>query len=113
MARLTAGQRVHVAIDGKVSHVTTADVSQATAWQTGKLVFKDATLATVVADVNRYSDRTLVTGDERIRERRVTGLFEAGDFERVSQALVRTLPVALNDGDAQRIVLRHRPAAAP
>lgn len=108
-ARLVAGQKVDVAADGRVSRVSAADLSQATAWQTGKLVFKDATLATVVADVNRYSDRALVIGDERIRDLRVTGLFEAGDFEQVAQALARTLPVTLDSADAARIVLRHRP----
>ena len=42
------------------------------AWRRGRFNYENATLAEVIADVNRYSERQVVFADDGLREVRVT-----------------------------------------
>ena len=104
-AHLTRGDEIEVSANGVVSNVVPADIAQATAWQHGKLAFRDEALDAVVADVNRYSEQTLVIGDPHLAGMRVTGLFQEGDFEAVVSAIEQTLPVRSTWDGSSRLTL--------
>lgn len=64
-----------------------------TAWQRGRLIFRDQPLAAVVADLNRYHPRRIVVWGEAIARLRVEGSVDVTDPEAALDALVATLPV--------------------
>jgi transmembrane sensor len=105
-ARLQKGERVEVDKKGDAFNVSAVDVSQAMAWQYGRLEFQNASLSTVVADLNRYSRKSAVIADDRIRDLRVTGMFRAGDFESVIESITETLPVRAETNGATGVTLR-------
>lgn len=57
------------------------------AWRRGKWIFEGETLAEVVAEVNRYTDRRIEIADPRIANLRVGGYFDVGDIEPLLAAL--------------------------
>ena len=104
-AHLTRGEEIEVAANGVVSNIATVDVAQAMAWQRGKLAFRNEALNAVVADVNRYSEQTLVIGDAGLANLRVTGLFQEGDFGAVVSVIEQTLPVRSTWDGSSRLTL--------
>ena len=55
------------------------DLSLATSWRNGALMFENATLGEVVTALGRYHRGRVLFADERLRSRRVTGVFSAND----------------------------------
>lgn len=101
---LRGGQQL-VAPAGARPIIETANLSEATAWQQGKIIFDDEPLAQAVERVNRYSQRQVVVGDAAARAQRVSGVFDAGDIDAFVEAVTYYLPVsAAAAGD--EIVLR-------
>jgi transmembrane sensor len=85
----------------------------ASAWRRRKLYFDDATLADVLAGVNRYSKKPLVAGSPEIAQLTLSGMFDAGD--------VKSVLLSLNDlyglkgretQDAWLLVQDHQPTRA-
>ena len=58
--------------------VQPADVGRATAWTRGQLVFVDEPLASVAAEMNRFSDRKIEV-DAVAGRRKISGTFKPGD----------------------------------
>jgi len=84
--------------------VTKANVSSATAWQNGKLIFDDEPLADAAARVNRYTEHK-ITVEGAAKSQRVSGVFDAGDADAFVEAVTYYLPVkAAPAGDG--VVLR-------
>ena len=77
---LTAGERVDVAAARPAAPVV-VDVAAATGWTSGRLTFRDVSLAQAVAEINRYSRRQVVLGPGAPADQRVNGVFDAGDTE--------------------------------
>lgn len=78
--RLSPGQALALAPKAPAS--TTAksvDVPAAISWTSGKITFQDMPLGEAVAEVNRYSRQKIVLGPGVPVERRVSGVFPAGD----------------------------------
>lgn len=63
------------------------DVSKETSWTEGRLVFMHDPLAEAVADMNRYSSRKLTFEGDRIPDRRIVGVFAAGDVDGFVKAM--------------------------
>lgn len=59
--------------------VRPADISAATAWEEGRLVFVDAPLEDAVARVNRYTTKPILVAPS-IRNVRVSGVFYSGNI---------------------------------
>ena len=74
--------------------VTTADTSRATSWRSGKLIFRDDTVAAVVAEMNRYSPTQLVVDDPRVASLRVSGVFATARPENFVAALTASYPIS-------------------
>lgn len=87
--------------------VSQVDADRATAWLGGYLDFDDATLSSVVAEVNRYALRPLRIEDESLRTIRLSARFKVGDVEALKFALRDRLGVTALDEGAH-IALRLR-----
>lgn len=85
---MSAGSQL-VARDDTEWRLTPTDVERETSWLEGQLVFADAPLSEVVAEMNRYSTRKVEITDPALGARRVGGNFAPGDvrgFARILEA---------------------------
>ena len=68
------------------------DLARVTAWRLGRAVFENDTLATAVAEMNRYSRRPIVIEGDAA-EMRVSGVYSTGDTEAFARSLATLLPL--------------------
>lgn len=83
--RLTLVSRQQVrTVEGGFSRPITVDPEAATAWQRGFIIFHDAALETVVAEINRYRPGRVVIANSSLARDRFSGEFR---IERLEDAL--------------------------
>lgn len=83
------------------------DTDAVLGWTRGRLVFRGAPLAEVVAEANRYASRKLVLGDPDLADLPVHGNFIAGDADAMVAALGAVLPLRVEE-DGREIRLHRR-----
>lgn len=81
-----AGQHSDISAAG-VSEPSAGDAEQRFAWLKGRLIFKDKSLADVIAELDRYHPGAIVVADADLGQIRITGNYKLQD----TAALVRTL----------------------
>ncbi|HEX6861011.1 MAG TPA: FecR domain-containing protein [Caulobacteraceae bacterium] len=89
---LEAGEAL-VADPGEGVDVAVADTERATSWRRGQVVFRDDTIATAVAEMNRYSDTQLVVDDPRIASLKISGVFGVTREKNFVAALTSFYPI--------------------
>lgn len=100
---LTMGSRIAM-IEGREDQLDHPELEDLIAWQGGRLVFRDDTIAQAIAEMNRYSYRTLVVTDPKVATMRFSGAYRVGDPEAFAHSLGVLLPIrVINDGDMIRI----------
>ncbi|UZK69065.1 DUF4880 domain-containing protein [Sphingomonas sp. S1-29] len=100
---LAPGERVAMA-DGRPDRIDRPELEELIAWQSGRLAFRDETLAQAAAEMNRYTQRPLVVADPQAAAMRFTGMYRVGDPEAFARSLAVLLPVRVEaDADAIRI----------
>ena len=92
MIKLKAGQQL-TTTPSAAPKVGTVDRWRATAWMSGRVVFENETLSSVVARVNRYSIIQVVVSDPKIGAMRISGALNAGDVDGFVDLLTRYLPL--------------------
>ncbi|MGF6130847.1 transmembrane sensor [Pseudomonas frederiksbergensis] len=105
---LTAGLGTHIDAKGKVATAYAVNPQELTAWRSGKLVFNNASLAEVAAEVSRYREKPLTVGNDKVGNLRLTSVFKSDNTDALLKALPSILPVAvrtLSDG-SQEIIAR-------
>ena len=105
---LTAGEAFVSRRDAPPQLVATADVAQATAWQSGRLSFDREPLGEAVERMNRYSERKITVADAATANVRVSGEFNAGDIDAFLEAVNGFLPVRVMQG-ADGVILQSMP----
>jgi len=103
---LTAGLGTHVDAEGKVAAAYAVNPVELTAWRSGKLVFNNASLSEVVAEVSRYRDKPLKVANATVANLRLTSVFKSDNTDALLKALPNILPVAvrtLADGSQEII----------
>ncbi|MEW6246207.1 MAG: FecR family protein [Nitrospirota bacterium] len=90
---LLEGERVGYSPDTGLGRIELADLRSAAAWRRGKLIFASQPLAAVVEELNRYRRGRIVVADSRLRDLRVTGVFETADPDGALEAVKRVLRV--------------------
>lgn len=102
--QLIAGQRftesAGSAPGGGSGAVEAADLTRATAWESGQLMFEDEPLGTIVDRVSRYSEVKL-RADPSVAALRISGVFHTGDVAGFLDVAEHYLPVKdrrLDDG---------------
>lgn len=101
---LKAGQQLVATAGSAAELVAPAKLDDATAWQHGKIVLDNISLADAAIRVNRYADRKIVIADPDAAAMTVSGVFQAGDPETFARAMAQYLDLQASFGD-RRIVL--------
>ncbi|MEP0314361.1 FecR domain-containing protein [Hyphomonas sp.] len=91
---LVPGDRL-VMRGGAIASLTQVDTSEALAWQSGILQFRDVTLGEAIAELNRYSETKLRVDDPALAAERLSGAFPAGDQDTFAETLKLFLPVEI------------------
>lgn len=79
--------------DGAPDRLDRPELDDLTAWQSGRLAFRDETLAGAAAEMNRYSSRPLLVQPGTASALRLSGLYRAGDPEAFARSVAMLLPV--------------------
>lgn len=88
--RVSEGQMVHFGPNG-VSAVEEADLDRIVAWRSDRIVFRDAPLAQVVAELQRYRrDRIQIIGSG-ISDKRVTAVFDTRRLDAALDTIAQSL----------------------
>lgn len=95
LAQLGAGQGSSIDAHGRVAAPHAVDAAKLTAWRQGKLVFDNATLADVVAEVSRYRTQPLRVAPGKVAQLRLSSTFSTDDTDALLRALPSILPVAI------------------
>jgi transmembrane sensor len=95
VASLGAGEQIIVHADGSLTKIAAFAEKDLLAWRTGRLVYRDAALADVVADMNRYRAQPIKILDPRAGALRVTAAFRADQSEQVLAGLAASQPIRL------------------
>jgi transmembrane sensor len=105
--QLDAGQQTLAGSAAIEAATPLPDPSAAMGWQTGQLEFDRELLRDVLEDVNRYSSKRIVLGDDDLGDLRITGTVLGSDVRGWVSSLERVFAVeALEEPD--RIVIRSK-----
>ena len=85
-AKMAAGSQL-VAVVNREWTIKPVDAARETGWTRGLLIYEATPLQTVVAELNRYSERKVVIDDPKVAGRLVNGTFRANDIEGAITAL--------------------------
>lgn len=109
-SHLRIGQSVSYGNNGRLSAVHDVALALSAVWRNGSMVFEQQPLLEVVEELNRYSRKSIVIGDERLKTIKVNGIFQGGEVDAVLGAIEASLPAELVHGE-NRITLRYKPAS--
>lgn len=85
------------------------DGEAATAWRSGRFVFRDMPLSEVVARLNRHHPRRTVLADGRLARLRVSGAFRTADREGLLTAIEALYPLRREEAEEEtRLVPKTR-----
>jgi len=85
------------------------DGEAATAWRSGRFVFREMPLSEVVEQLNRHHERRTVLADARLARLRVSGVFRTADREGLLTAIEALYPVRREEAEAEtRLVPKAR-----
>jgi transmembrane sensor len=103
---LTAGLGTQINAQGQVAAAYAVNPAELTAWRSGKLVFNNASLSEVAAEVSRYRDKPLTVANDNVGHLRLTSVFKSDNTDALLKALPSILPVAVRtlDDGSQEII---------
>ena len=102
--RLNAGEELVVAANGSVS-IRSADIERVSRWQQDQVIFRDDTLETAVAEMNRYSATPIVVEDPKIGNLRISGVFGTDRQDNFLAAITTYFPLAAERQPSGPVVL--------
>ena len=103
---LTAGLGTQINAKGQVADAYAVNPAELTAWRSGKLVFNNASLSEVAAEVSRYRDKPLTVANDSVGQLRLTSVFKSDNTDALVKALPSILPVTVRtlDDGSQEII---------
>lgn len=90
---LIPGQQISYDSTGQTSAISYADMTIATAWQKGQLVFKGQPLNRVLEQLGRYHDASLQVPDSRLQSLKVSGVFPTNNLSLALNTIAGALPI--------------------
>lgn len=93
----------------RIEDVAPAELERSQAWRRGLLVFEDASLAEVVAEVNRYTETQIVVADPAIGGLRLGGTFKAGRLDALLYVLDKSFGIEARATAPNTIELKRLP----
>jgi len=106
-ANLGAGEQGRIDLARQAVSVSSTNTADAFSWQSGRLVYHNASLVQVVEDLNRYSQTPIVIADSRAAALHFTGVLIIDDPAAMLRRLEAFLPIQ-SAQNAGRIELRSR-----
>lgn len=103
---LTAGQRVSAIKSGRVQPVVAVDVSEVAAWRRGELVWENAPVGDIIADLDRYADHRIALEQDDVSALRYTFAFQAENIDQAVDIIADTLGLELVTRANGDVVLR-------
>lgn len=94
--RLTPGDQVSYQAGGAVRHEVRIDPATAVAWRQRRLIFQDAALSEVLAELGRYTDARIRLADPALGRQRVTAMLPLDGRDTVISRAAKVLPVTLS-----------------
>lgn len=92
-ADVAAGQELTAREGAPSVVVSAADVRRAVSWRWGQVVFRDDSLASAAAELNRYSETRILVTDPRIAALKVSGVFSTDRPENFVAAVTAFYPI--------------------
>ncbi|MDN3640726.1 FecR domain-containing protein [Simiduia curdlanivorans] len=103
---LKPGQAVERVGNGELQAIAPGSAQAAGDWRNGQLLYRNARLADVVADANRYFEGEIVLGSLALQSTRVTLALRTDQVDVFPELLSRTLPVEIHrDTDNRTVIL--------
>jgi transmembrane sensor len=93
---LATGERAAITQEGKILPDAGPPLERVVGWTDRRLVFREETLATLIAEVNRYHEKPIRIVDPEIAGLRISGTFAAYDLPSLVQYLERYRGVKSN-----------------
>jgi transmembrane sensor len=102
-ARLAAGEQIVAQNSTSSFSRSTIAVRVVGSWRLGRLVYNDAPLSIVAADITRYSGKTIVV-DPSLRNKRFSGVLAIGDGSKLLANLADLMALSYRvEGDRIRV----------
>ena len=109
--RLRPGQRFDHSEGGSLAQVVAAEPAEVLAWRTGRLVYRQQSLAEVVADLNQQWEIPIRIEDPTLGATPVSGVLILDNQDAVIRRLALLAPIRAVRSDAG-LILRRDPASA-
>ncbi|MGH8547177.1 MAG: FecR family protein [Methylococcales bacterium] len=103
--RVEEGWQLHYDGHGKLGKPASANLHRINVWKRGKLIFRDQSLAAVVAELNRYSKARILLQGNEIAQLRVSGVFPI-DATEVLDALEKSFSLRATHLGSWLVILR-------
>ena len=101
--QVSAGEQLIARSDGRSIRKTSIAAKDVGSWRLGRLVYNDAPLSIVAADISRYSGKTVIV-DPSLRDRRFSGVLAIGDGSGLLGNLADLMALSYRmEGDRVRI----------
>jgi transmembrane sensor len=107
-ARLKPGDQVSYRAGAPLMREARIDPAQAAAWREHRLIFQDAALADVVAELSRYTETRIRIADPALGRRRVTAIFPLDGADSVIARADRLLPIAITRTGPEEVTVEAR-----
>jgi transmembrane sensor len=105
---LTAGERVSAARRVALPQARQVEQVEPGSWRQGRLAYEDASLAEIVADLNRYYERPVRIASSDVGDLRSTLAFQTTEIDQVFDVMAAIHPIEVEKPSSGEIVLRRR-----
>ncbi|MFL0798168.1 MAG: FecR domain-containing protein [Cellvibrionaceae bacterium] len=96
--------------DKAVEKLKQEEIDVKLSWREGNLVFRGETLAEAVAEISRYTNVEFEFRDKQLQNKRIAGLFKAGDVTGLLKALRDNFNVNYERIGEEKVILTKRSA---
>jgi transmembrane sensor len=103
--RLTAGQQITQRSETEFLAVQSITEAELGAWRSGRLIYRNAKLADVLADANRYYDGDIVLAPGVSGEMKVTATVRTDEIRFLPDMLAQSLPITVKKTPAGRVLI--------
>lgn len=93
--RIDSGQQIRYHHATGIHHTEAADIAQNSAWQRGKLIFKNQALADVIVELERYFPGRIFITNKKIRALKVSGVFPVQTPPEALEMIENTLAIEI------------------
>lgn len=106
---LTAGEQISIEKNRPAHAVSILPQEHIGAWRSNILVYIDAPLSEIIADINRYRHTQLVIPEAETANLRLTVTFNADNIDGMLKSLPEALPVVLEPSVSNSTAILRRP----